>query len=114
MSTKESGVVGLDSLDDLRGDGLAGTAPGGEEVDDHQGAGLSASGIEVGLAVEFVSRGSCLYSLTISPKLRLRGRAHKAAASPTARPASNSKLESDKERLLTPGGCEHRKKPLKR
>ena len=52
------------SLDDLRGDGLAGTAPGGEEVDDHQGAGLSASGIEVGLAVAFVSRDSWMCSFT--------------------------------------------------
>lgn len=60
---KESGRgFGHDSLDDLRGDGLAGTAPGGEEVDDHQGAGLSASGIEVGLAVVSVSCGSCMYS----------------------------------------------------
>lgn len=56
LSTKESRVVWADSLDDLRGDGLAGTAPGGEEVDDHQGAGLGASGIKVGLAVGVVSR----------------------------------------------------------
>lgn len=49
--------VGRGHLDDLRGDGLAGTAPGGEEVDDHQGAGLSASGIEVGLSLEVVDTG---------------------------------------------------------
>lgn len=61
---------GEDSLDDLRGDGLAGTAPGGEEVDDHQGAGLSASGVEVGLAVMAVSRSPCMYSFTILLRLR--------------------------------------------
>jgi hypothetical protein len=38
-------------LDDLGSDDLAGTAPGGEEVDDHH-AGLVKSGIEVGLATE--------------------------------------------------------------
>jgi hypothetical protein len=38
-------------LDDLRSDDLAGTAPGGEEVDDHH-AGLVEGGIEVGLTTQ--------------------------------------------------------------
>lgn len=40
--------MGGNVLDDLRSDDLAGTAPGGEEVDDHH-AGLVEGGIEVGL-----------------------------------------------------------------
>lgn len=39
-----------DLLDDLRRDDLAGPAPGGEEVDDHQAL-LAEGGVEVGLAV---------------------------------------------------------------
>ena len=42
------GRMGRNVLDDLRSDDLAGTAPGGEEVDDHH-AGLVEGGIEVGL-----------------------------------------------------------------
>jgi hypothetical protein len=38
-------------LDDLRSDDLTGTAPGGEEVDDHH-AGLVEGGIEVGLTTQ--------------------------------------------------------------
>jgi hypothetical protein len=38
-------------LDDLGSDDLAGTAPGGEEVDDHH-AGLVKGGIEVGLTTQ--------------------------------------------------------------
>ena len=38
-------------LDDLGSDDLAGTAPGGEEVNDHH-AGLAEGGIEVGLAAQ--------------------------------------------------------------
>ena len=37
-------------LDDLRSDDLAGTAPGSEEVNDHEAL-LAESGVEVGLAV---------------------------------------------------------------
>ena len=43
--------MGGNSLDDLGGNGLARTAPGGEEINDHQAASLGASGIKVGLAV---------------------------------------------------------------
>ena len=42
------GCAKIYSLDDLGSDDLAGTAPGGEEVDDHH-AGLVEGGIEVGL-----------------------------------------------------------------
>lgn len=38
-------------LDDLGSDDLAGTAPGGEEVDDHD-ARLAESGVEFGLATQ--------------------------------------------------------------
>ena len=39
------------SLDDLGSDDLAGTAPSGEEVDDHHAL-LAESGIELGLATQ--------------------------------------------------------------
>lgn len=42
---------GINVLDDLRSDDLAGTAPGGEEVNDHKAL-LSKSGVEVGLAID--------------------------------------------------------------
>lgn len=42
--------AGGNVLDDLRSDDLAGTAPGGEEVNDHKAL-LSKSGVEVGLAI---------------------------------------------------------------
>lgn len=45
--------MGRNSLDDLRSDDLAGTAPGGEEVNDHEAL-LAESGVEVGLAVNHV------------------------------------------------------------
>ena len=48
------------SLDDLRSDDLAGTAPGGEEVDDHEAL-LAESGVEVGLAVNHVESVFCLF-----------------------------------------------------
>ena len=46
-------------LDDLRSDDLAGTAPGGEEVNDHEAL-LAESGVEVGLAVNHVESVFCL------------------------------------------------------
>ena len=48
------------SLDDLGSDDLAGTAPGGEEVDDHEAL-LAESGVEVGLAVNHVLSVFCLF-----------------------------------------------------
>ena len=106
------------SLDDLRGDGLAGTAPGGEEVDDHEGAGLSTSRVEVGLAVESVSCSPCIVraSLVISQALgRVIGRIGAYSCSMRhAQPATRRQLDSEQESLLTPGGCGHRRKPLKR
>jgi hypothetical protein len=77
MFAKDNSSAG-NSLDDLRGDGLAGTAPGGEEVDDHQSAGLSTSRVEVGLAVRSVSRGPCIVrgSLFFSQAWSRRRAAH--------------------------------------
>jgi len=49
------GVV-VREFDNLGSDDLAGTAPGGEEVDDHH-AGLVEGGIEVGLRGEVVDTG---------------------------------------------------------
>lgn len=48
------------SLDDLRSDDLAGTAPGGEEVNDHEAL-LAESGVEFGLAVNHVESVFCLF-----------------------------------------------------
>lgn len=48
------------SLDDLRSDDLAGTAPGGEEVNDHEAL-LAESGVEVGLAVIHIESVFCLF-----------------------------------------------------
>ena len=45
-------------LDDLGSDDLAGTAPGGEEVNDHEAL-LAESGVEVGLAVNHVESVFC-------------------------------------------------------
>lgn len=45
-------------LDDLRSDDLAGTAPGREEVNDHEAL-LAESGVEVGLAVNHVESVFC-------------------------------------------------------
>ena len=57
VNLEEAGVgVVVGELDDLRSDDLAGTAPGGEEVDDHH-AGLVEGGIEVGLRGEVVDTG---------------------------------------------------------
>ena len=57
VNLEEAGVgVVVGELDDLRSDDLAGTAPGGEEVDDHH-AGLVEGGIEVGLGGEVVNTG---------------------------------------------------------
>jgi hypothetical protein len=47
-------------LDDLRSDDLAGTAPGGEEVNDHEAL-LAESGVEVGLAVNHVQSVFCVF-----------------------------------------------------
>ena len=52
--------MGRNVLDDLRSDDLAGTAPGGEEVDDHEAL-LAESGVEVGLAVNHVLSVFCLF-----------------------------------------------------
>lgn len=57
----QAGVGRMDernSLDDLRSDDLAGTAPGGEEVNDHEAL-LAESGVEVGLAVNHVVSVFC-------------------------------------------------------
>lgn len=51
--------MGRNVLDDLRSDDLAGTAPGGEEVNDHEAL-LAESGVEVGLAVNHVGSVFCL------------------------------------------------------
>ena len=57
VNLEEAGVgVVVGELDDLGSDDLAGTAPGGEEVDDHH-AGLVEGGIEVGLRGEVVDTG---------------------------------------------------------
>lgn len=50
--------MGGNVLDDLRSDDLAGTAPGGEEVNDHEAL-LAESGVEVGLAVNHVESVFC-------------------------------------------------------
>lgn len=50
--------MGRNVLDDLRSDDLAGTAPGGEEVNDHEAL-LAESGVEVGLAVNHVESVFC-------------------------------------------------------
>ena len=52
--------MGGNVLDDLRSDDLAGTAPGGEEVDDHEAL-LAESGVEVGLAVNHVPSVFCVF-----------------------------------------------------
>jgi len=44
-----------DVLDDLRGNDLAGTAPGGEAVEDHQGVLFGEGGVKVGLTENMVS-----------------------------------------------------------
>lgn len=63
-------------LDDLRSDDLAGTAPGGEEVDDHEAL-LAESGIEVGLAI---NRKRVSFSArTAAMSLEGLGRAQKSA-----------------------------------
>ena len=109
---------GEDSLDDLRGDGLAGTAPGGEEIDDHQSAGLSTSRVEVGLAMESVSCGPCIVraSLFFSQALgRVIGRMRAySCRMQYAQPATRPQPDNEGESLLTPGGCGRRRKPLKR
>lgn len=46
--------MGLAELLDLRGDGLAGTAPGGEEVDEHGLGGVDDLGLPVSLAVRLL------------------------------------------------------------
>jgi hypothetical protein len=57
VNLEKAGVgVVVGELDDLGSDDLAGTAPGGEEVDDHH-AGLVEGGIEVGLGGEVVDTG---------------------------------------------------------
>ena len=50
--------MGRNVLDDLRSDDLAGTAPGGEEVNDHEAL-LAESGVEVGLAVNRAESVCC-------------------------------------------------------
>jgi hypothetical protein len=57
-----SGLEERNSLDDLGSDDLAGTAPGGEEVDDHEAL-LAESGVEVGLAVKRVMSVFCAFAV---------------------------------------------------
>ena len=55
------------SLDDLGSDDLAGTAPGGKEVDDHEAL-LAESGVEVGLAVNRVESVFCAVAVCFEGK----------------------------------------------
>ena len=59
---------GRNSLDDLRSDDLAGTAPGGKEVNDHE-AFLAESGVEVGLAVNRVESVFCALRCVLRARL---------------------------------------------